>query len=166
MVLEETVSGEEFEALIEPIIPNDFKAIKKDKVRFNSFNWNLYKNKEVYKLRLATDESILGLMCLIDHPGDGINAIEIELLEIGADNRGGKKKLANIAGCLIAFACRESFKRGYEGWVFLVPKTSLLEHYTAKYGFTHVPIKTPDRPEGFMELNPSRSLRLIKKYLG
>ncbi|MHA4811486.1 hypothetical protein ACX0G9_25525 [Flavitalea flava] len=165
MVLEDTLSGEKFEAIIESMTSKDFIAIKKDKARFNSFNWNVYKNKGLYKLGLATDETILGLMCLVDHPGEGINAVEIELLEVGADNRRGKKKLANIAGCLIAFACRESFKRGYEGWVFLIPKTFLLEHYPTKYGFTHVPIKTPDRPVGFMELSTSSSLRLIKKYL-
>ena len=68
-------------------------------------------------------------------------------------------------GCLIAFACREAFKRGYEGWVFLLPKTYLVQHYPSKYGFTHVPIKTSERPEGIMELNTSSSLRLIKKYL-
>ena len=165
MVLEDTSSGEKFEAVIEPMIADDFKAVKKDKTRFNSFNWNAYRNKEVYKLRLTADETILGIMCLVDHPGDGINAIEIELLEVGADNRRGKKKLAHIAGCLIAFACRESFKRGYEGWVFLIPKTYLVEHYPAKYCFIHVPIRTPDRPEGFMELNTSGALRLIKRYL-
>jgi hypothetical protein len=165
MELEDTSTAEKFEALIEPLTANDFKVIKKDKSRFDKFDWNVYKSKEVYKLRLAADETILGLMCLIDHPGEGINAIEIELLEVSADNRRGKKKLAHIAGCLIAFACRESFKRGYEGWVFLVPKTYLLQHYPAKYGFTHVPIKTPARPEGIMELNTSNSLKLIKKYL-
>lgn len=165
MVLEDMVSGEKYEAVIEPMTANDFKAVKKDKIRFNSFNWNAYKNKEVYKLRLTSEETILGLMCLIDHPGEGINAVEIELLEVDASNRRGRKKLAHIAGCLIAFACRESFKRGYEGWVFLIPKTYLIEHYPSKYGFTYVPIKTPDRPEGFMELNTSSSLKLIKKYL-
>ena len=165
MVLEDTSSGEKFEAVIEPMTVNDFKAVKKDKIRFDSFNWSKYKNQEVYKLRLVTDEPILGIMCLVDHPGEGINAIEIELLEIAADSRRGKKKFAHIAGCLIAFACREAFKRGYEGWVFLIPKTYLLRHYPAKYGFTHVPIKAHGRPEGIMELNTSSSLRLIKKYL-
>ncbi len=165
MVLEDTSSGEKFEAAIEPMTANDFKVVKKDKIRFDSFNWSKYKNQEVYKLRLVTDEIILGIMRLVDHPGEGINAIEIELLEVAADNRRGKKKFAHIAGCLIAFACREAFKRGYEGWVFLIPKTYLLQHYPAKYGFTHVPIKAPGRPEGIMELNTSSSLRLIKKYL-
>ena len=165
MVLEDVSNGEELEAVIEPMTPDDFKTVKKDKVRFNSFNWNAYKNREVYKIRLASEDTILGLMCLKDHPADGVNAIEIELLEVGVDNRRGKKRLANIAGCLIAFACRESFKRGYEGWVFLVPKSYLLKHYSSKYGFIHVPVKTQERPEGFMELNTSNSLRLIKKYL-
>jgi hypothetical protein len=165
MQLEEVSSGEKFEAIIEPMTPKDFKAIKKDKIRFDSFDWNAYKNNEVYKLRLAADETILGLMCLIDHPGEGINAVEIDLLEVSVENRRGKMKLAPIAGCLIAFACRESFKRGYDGWVFLTPKTYLLDHYPSAYGFTHVPFKTQDRPDGFMELNTGASLKLIKKYL-
>lgn len=165
MVLEDVSSGEKYEAVIEPMTAYDFKTIKKDKARFNSFNWTVYKSREVYKIRLASEETILGLICLEDHPADGVNAIEIELVEVSADYRQRKKRLANIAGCLIAFACRESFKRGYEGWVFLVPKSYLLKHYSSKYGFIHVPIKTPERPEGFMELNTSNSLRLIKKYL-
>jgi hypothetical protein len=165
MVLEDTSTGEKSGTLIEPVTANDFKIIKKDKARFGLFNWNAYRKHEVYKLRLATEENILGLMCLIDHPPErGINALQIELLEVSAENSRGKKKLAHIAGCLIAFACRESFKRGYDGWVFLVPKTYLLQHYQAKYGFTHVPIKTWG-PEGFMELNTAGSLKLIKKYL-
>jgi len=66
MVLQEILSGEKYEAIIEHMTPNDFKTIKKDNARLDSFNRNIYKNKEVYKLRLATDETILGLMCLID----------------------------------------------------------------------------------------------------
>jgi hypothetical protein len=56
-------------------------------------------------------------MCLVDHPGDGINAVEIELLEVAADHRRGKKKLANIAGCLIAFACCESIYSAYKSQI-------------------------------------------------
>ncbi|TDW97437.1 hypothetical protein [Dinghuibacter silviterrae] len=165
MVLEEISSGEQVEATIEPLNLNDFKVIKRDKSRFDSFNWNAYKSREVYKLRLVSDETILGLMCLTDHPGEGIDAIEIELLEVSLENRRGNRKFALIAGCLIAFACRESFKRGYEGWVFLKPKTYLKEHYSSKYGFVWVPIKTPSQPEGIMELNTNNSLRLIKRYI-
>ena len=44
------------------------------------------------------------------------------------------KKTGNIAGCLIAFACRESFKKGYGGFVSLMPKTELISYYK-NYGF-------------------------------
>lgn len=164
MTIEDASSAKKFEAVVEPMTSNDFKVVKKDKKRFNSFNWDAYKAKEIYKLRLAEDDTILGIMCLADHPGNGFNAIEIELLEVSVENRGKAKKMVNIAGCLIAFACREAFKRGYEGWVFLVPKTNLIVHYQAQYGFTHIPIKS--RPEGLMELNTNGSQKLIKKYIG
>jgi len=165
MVLEDISGGEKFEAITEPMTVNDYRVIKKDKTRFGTFNWNVYKAFEVYKLRLATEETILAMMCLIDHPPEkGVNALQIELLEVSADNRRAKKKLAHIAGCLIAFACRESFKRGYQGWVFLVPKTYLVKHYSAKYGFIQVPMKTWG-PEGFMESSTENSKKLIRKYL-
>ncbi len=166
MIIEDLSTGEELEALIEPVAKEDFKVISKDKIRFNAFDWNKYKGKEVYKLRLKTDQTIQGLMCLRDFPPEmGVNALEIELLEVSAENRQAGKKLSGIAGCMIAFACRESFKRGYQGWVFLIPKTYLIAHYSDAYGFVHVPLITPDRPEGIMELDTLSAHLLIKKYL-
>lgn len=154
------------EAIIEPVTSKDFKTIKKSKDRFDKFNWNQYQGEEVYKIRLQNEETILGLMCLIEHADEAINAIEIELLEVSVENMGSKKKWDNIGGCLIAFACRESFKRGHDGCIFLTPKTSLLEHYPAKYGFHHIPLKTIRRPEGLMVLYGDDARKLINKYLG
>ena len=165
MVLEDTSTGEKLEAVIEPMKSKDFKIVKRSKERFNKFDWNVYQKEEVYKIRLATDDIILGLMCLVDHTDEETNAIEIELLEASSENMGPKKKLDHIGGCLIAYACRESFKRGHDGCVFLTPKTSLVTHYPSKYGFHHMPWKTEKRPEGFMILYEDGSRRLIKKYL-
>ena len=165
MLLKDTITGEELEAVIEPVTSGDFKTIKKTKDRFNKFNWSKCQGQEVHKLRLKNDETILGLMCLIEHTDEATNAIEIELLEVSVENMGAKKKLDNIGGCLIAFACRESFKRGHDGCIFLTPKTSLLGHYQAKYGFHHIPLKTIKRPEGLMVLYEDGSRKLIKKYL-
>lgn len=165
MFIREVATGEELEAVIEPMTNEDFKAIKKSRERFNKFDRSKYQGEEVYKLRLKNDETILGLMCLIDHEDEAINAIEIELLEVSQENIGREKKLDNIGGCLIAFACRESFKRGHDGLVFLTPKTQLLEHYTSKYGFYHMPLKTMDRPEGLMILYEENSRKLIKRYI-
>ena len=69
-----------------------------------------------------------------------------------------------VGGCLIAFACRESFKRGYEGWVFLVPKTNLIEHYHSNYGFLHVRSSSTTRPNGIMTLNGKASQKIITDY--
>ena len=146
-------TGEKTEATIAPLTNPDFKVIQKNKSAFNKFNWTNYRGEEVYKITLKNDDNILGLMCLIDHKDEATNAIEIELLEVGEENIGSEKKLDNIGGCLIAFACRESYKRGHDGVVFLTPKTQLIEHYCSKYGFYHMPIKNPQRPEGLMILS-------------
>lgn len=165
MFIKDVATGETLEAVIEPMTNKDFKAIKKGKDRFNKFDWSEYQGEEVYKLRLKSDDTILGLMCLIDHEDEATNAIEIELLEVSEENIGSEKKLDNIGGCLIAFACRESFKRGHDGVVFLTPKTQLLKHYPLKYGFHHMPLRTVQRPEGLMILSEVNSRKLIKKYL-
>ncbi len=165
MVVKNIATGEELEAVIEPVTTMDFKVIKKNKEQFDKFLWEEYKDQEVYKLHLKDEETILGLICITDHTDLSIDAIEIRLLESSAENIGIDKKIDFIGGCLIAFACREAFKRGHEGCVFLVPKTELIEHYSAKYGFQHFPISTAERPEGILTLFETGSQKLIKKYL-
>lgn len=172
MELEDSQTGERFEAVIELATRKDFNTIKKDTSRFDAFHWSKYAGKEIYKLRLTGEDKILGVMCIQDYPPEeGVNALEIVLLEVSAETRStkklpDKKRFLGIAGCLIAFACRESFKRGYNGWLFLIPKSYLIEHYTQAYGFRYIPLNTAARPDGFMELNTSTSIKLIKKYLG
>jgi|SRR6185312_4482777 len=165
MKVRDVESGVEFEAEIEPVSKKDFETIKKDASRFKKFNWSKYKSKEVYQLKLKNGNQILGLMCIIDHTDPQINAIEIMLLEVALEHVGSSKKIERIGGCLIAFACRESIKRGHEGFVFLIPKTDLIQHYTNHYGFEHVPIRTTQRPEGLMILYEHTSRGLIEKYL-
>jgi len=165
MVLKDAVTGKGPGAIIEPVTAKDFQVIKKSRDRFDKFEWSRYAEYEVYKIRLENDKTILGLMCLTEHTDKATNAIEIELLEVASENIGNHKKLDNIAGCLIAYACRESFKRGYDGFVFLTPKTSLLKHYRTKYGFEHFAFSTGQRPDGFMFLHDDSARKLIKKYL-
>ena len=164
MILTDCATGEDHEAVIELVTAKDLKQIKKNKDRF-TFDWNKYKGHELYKIRLKANEIILGLMCLIDHEDAATNAIEIELLEASVENTGPEKKWDKIGGCLIAFACRESFKRGHEGCVFLTPKSYLLKHYPQKYGFTYMPVKSAARPEGLMIAYDDIARKLIKQYL-
>jgi len=157
--------GELIDAVIEPMETNDFSIIKKSRDRFDKFDWSKYKSKEVYKLKLKDNDLIVGLACLIEHKDIAIDAVEIELLEVSAENIGREKMLDYIGGCLIAFACRLSFKRGHEGYVFLVPKTSLVDHYIGKYGFVYHPVKTTERPNGFMMHYDTGARRIIKEFL-
>ena len=162
MYIQDTRTGEKMEVVIEPIKLKDWRAIKRDS-NF-TFDWAKYKEREVYKLRILHEERIQGLMCIIDHDDEQTNAIEIELLEVGNENVGKTKKLDRIAGTLIAFACRESLKRGHEGYIFLTPKTELVDHYAAKYYLMYIgPIG--NNPVGLMVGEEGVARKLIKEYL-
>lgn len=163
--LKNLTTGELVDAVIEPVETKDFTLIKKSKQRFNKFDWSKYKGKEVYKLTVKENDLIVGLLCFTDHTDPGIDAIEIELLESSAENTGKGKTYDHIGGCLIAFACRESFKRGHEGCTFLTPKTSLIRHYIEKYGFIYEQIKTPGRPNGFMVHYEEGARKMITEFL-
>ncbi|PWV44852.1 hypothetical protein [Chitinophaga sp. S165] len=163
--LMDVAAGRFIDAVIEPLMVKDLTVIRKSKDRFDKFDWNKYKAKEVYKLKLKENELIVGLMCLFEHEDPTIDAVEIELLEVSAENIGKRKSFDYIGGCLIAFACRESFKRGHQGCVFLIPKTSLIDHYISKYGFKYEPIKAPGRPDGFMVHYDTGARRIIREFL-
>ena len=148
------ITGTKKEAIISLVDNKDFPIIKKSKQFI--FNWDKLQGKTIYKIVQKGNADILGLMCTTDH-GVGWDAIEIELLEVGKSNVGKGKKTDNIAGCLIAFACRESIKAGHQGWVFLTPKTDLIKHYHSKYGFVDTGLT--------MASDDINSRKLINKYL-
>ena len=131
MELIETATGNKVEAIIEPVLLGDYKIIKKSK-RFPDFNWDKEKRNEVLKIRLRDSDEILGLMSLVDFKPEFW--IKINLLQSSVGNIGADKEYDRIAGCLIAHACKEAFKRGYFGCVALEPKTELADYYREKYG--------------------------------
>jgi hypothetical protein len=90
--------------------------------------------------------------------------MEIDLLEVGADNVGKNKKIDYIAGCLIAHACRESIKRGHDGFVFLTPKARLVAHYSDHYGMDYCP-PLGSNLTGSMIADSKVALALIRRYL-
>ena len=150
-------------AVIERLAPKEFGTVRASH-RFR-FDWGQYKGLEVYKLKILADESLVGLICIIDHPIGTEDAVEVECLELSKENIGVNKQYDGITGSLIAFSCRESFKRGHEGFVFLRPKTGLIRHYIEAYGFRHFPLRTVHRPEGIMVLDGRGARNLIKKFL-
>jgi hypothetical protein len=82
-------------------------------------------------------------------------------LEVAPWNRGEEKRLDNVAGCLLAFACRFSFVFGkghYQGYLSFNSKSQLISHYQKKYGAT-------SSGGTKMFIDPLQGQRLIKQYL-
>ncbi|CAL1518809.1 hypothetical protein [Chitinophaga sp. MM2321] len=124
------------------------------KKRFD-FDWEKEEQYEVYKITVTGDNSIQGLMSLLTIAPE--LRLEIRLLESARENIGSAKVYDRIAGCLIAFACKLAFKRGFGGFVSLVPKTELIAHYIAKYNFF---------PQGkHLAIDGDASFTLITEYL-
>jgi hypothetical protein len=130
MYIIEVCSGACKEVVIKVVEPSDFALLTKKRY---SFNWHsLKKSATIYKLSIAGEKDILGVMALIDHPNE--YRIEIKLLASSLENRGRSKKYERIAGCMIAFACDLAGKKYNEhACVSLVPKTTLFNHYKQKY---------------------------------
>lgn len=110
----------------------DYREIKKSG-QFE-FDWSEEKDYQVFKLINAHSEEILGLVSIIDYPEE--LRIHINLIENSINNQGEKKNIEGVAGCLLSWAIKISFEKGYEGFTSLVPKTRLINHYVNYYGFS------------------------------
>jgi hypothetical protein len=150
-------SGEEFEAVIGRATESDLRRVKRE--RTFGFDWTQYGNCEVYKLTRKAYPEILGLMAIQEKPQPGFQYVEMIAIQSSKPNIGSRKIYDNIAGCLIAYACKIAFKNGCEGYVRLQPKTALYDHYITKYGF--VPVM-----DYFLVSKSKNSRQLIEKYLG
>ncbi len=84
----------------------------------------------------------------------------MELIELAPFNIGSNKEHEKVAGCLIAFGCRESLKlnSAYKGYLTFVSKSSLIELYKSKY---HATQSIGTR----MYIDPTSGEKLIKTYL-
>ena len=81
----------------------------------------------------------------------------MHLLESAPFNKGSSKVYAGVPGNLVAFACRLSFQRGFEGNVAFLSKTQLISHYIKTLGAFHIGGRLM-----IIETNSAQSL--IEKY--
>jgi len=152
MYIIDTITGEHIPAAVSKIDLKEIALINKSK-RFD-FNWNAEKLNDVYKLAAEGISEPLGLMSLVDRPEDF--ATEIRLIAVSKDNKGKERRYDRIAGSMIAFACKESFAAGYNGFICLKPKTLIKDHYREKYNLQSTKL--------FLVSEGSNSLDLIKAY--
>ena len=124
-----------------------------------TFNWSkAYKINatSIYGLKELSTDKIHGLVQLIENDG----MLIMELIELAPCNIGSDKEYENVAGCLIAFGCREALKlnTAYKGFLTFVSKTSLVDLYRTKYHATQT-LGTR------MYIDPMSGEMLINKYL-
>jgi hypothetical protein len=129
--IENAISGEVFDTLIVKLTPAEGKIIKQTEWAFNWQNELKDKSKLVYKLTTASNPTIIhGLISLTDK-GDHIF---MDLIESAKFNKGKNKLYKGVAGNLVAFGCKMSFEKKYDGIVSFIAKTQLVEHYQQTLG--------------------------------
>jgi len=112
------------------------------------------KTKEVYKLTTVNNPTIIqGLLSLEDKQ----DHIFMHLLESSKFNKGKDKIYLGVPGNLVAFACKISVDKGYQGFLAFDAKTALIKHYQETLHATHF--------RGLrMFIDTNAALRLISQY--
>ena len=150
-----TISGDSFQTEVSRMTSVDLKNVTK-KNGWN-FDWKSeFKDlqKEVYKLTIVNNSSILqGLLSITieqDH-------IYMNLLESSPFNIGKDKLYEGVAGNLVAYACKASFQKGFDGFVTFTAKTNLIKHYEENLGAYHFKNQR-------MIIETESAKKLVKKY--
>ena len=150
-----TISGDSFQTEVSRLTSLDLKTVVK-KNGWN-FDWKIEFNdiqKEVYKLTIVNNSKIIqGLLSITieqDH-------IYMNLLESSPFNIGKNKLYEGVAGNLVAFACKVSFQKGYDGFVAFNAKTNLIKHYEENLGAYHFKGQR-------MIIETEAATKLVRKY--
>jgi len=130
--LEDASTGEVLFTEVLPLEKADLKIITK-KLGWK-FNWKtefVVTEKQVYKLILQNQPQVIqGLISFtieIDH-------VFMNLIETAPHNYGKNKKYYGVMGNLVAFGCKLSFEKGFEGCMAFIAKTKLIPHYEKELG--------------------------------
>ena len=133
--IENIITSDSFQTEVSLFTIEDAKKCTK-KNGWN-FDWRIElkdNKREVYKLTIVNNTSVIqGLISLsyeVDH-------IFMHLLENAPFNIGRSKMYEGVMGNLVAYACKLSFQRGYDGFVSFTAKTKLIEHYEETLGAYH-----------------------------
>jgi hypothetical protein len=127
--IENSISGETFSTLIIQI--EETKRIKKADWTFDWHSEIKDNSKSVWALTTQDNQNILqGLISITDKE----DHVFMNLIENAKFNKGKNKLYTGVAGNLVAFACKLSFEKGYDGIVSFVAKTQLIEHYSQTLG--------------------------------
>ena len=152
--IENTSTGEVFDTEIVRLTIKDISQIKKVDWQFDWASEIKDKTKEVYKLTTVNNPTIIqGLLSIEDKQ----DHIFMHLIENAKFNKNKDKVYLGVPGNLVAYACKVSVDKGYQGFLAFDAKTSLIKHYQETLYATHF--------RGLrMFIETNAALRLISKY--
>ena len=153
--IENVITGDSFQTDVSLIDKNDLKSITKKNGWL--FNWKSeYKqpDRDVYKLTIEGNPDVIqGLISITERE----DHVYMHLIESAPFNLGRNKVYLGVPGNLVAFVCRISFHRGFEGYVSFTAKTQLIDHYQKTLGAISAGGQ-------LMVINTDAALKLINKY--
>ncbi len=152
--LENTLTGEVFNTEIIRLTSAEIKQIKKADWQFDWLKELKDKTKEVYKLTTNNNPNIIQGLVSIEDKQDHIF---MHLIESAKFNKGKDKVYFGVPGNLVAFACKISVDKGFEGFLAFDAKSALIKHYQESLNATHF-----RRLRMFIE--PGAALKLISQY--
>jgi hypothetical protein len=152
--IENSISGDSFKTEVLPIAITELKKLKKADWVFDWKKEGQDPAKQVYKLVIQDNPTIIQGMVSIEDKGDHIF---MHLIESVKFNRGAKKLYIGVPGNLVAFVCKISFNRGYDGFVSFESKTRLVDHYKKSLGAFVIAGR-------LMAIDTVSALRLVDKY--
>ena len=133
--IQNTITGDSFQTEVSLFTTDDAKKCTK-KNGWN-FDWKseLKDNKkEVYKITIVNNSNIVQGLVSLSNEGDHVF---MHLLENAPFNIGKNKMYEGVMGNLVAYACKLSFQRGFDGFISFTAKTKLIEHYETALGAYH-----------------------------
>jgi hypothetical protein len=152
--IENIVTGETFDTEIVQLTEKDRRLLKKTDWQFDWKSELLDKSKFVFKLTTVNNPTIIQGLLSIEDKDDHIF---MHLIESAKFNKGKQKIYLGVPGNLIAFACKFSVDRGYEGFLAFDAKTTLIKHYIEKLGARHFRGQR-------MFIETQAALKLISRY--
>ncbi len=153
--IENRLTGDSFSTNIIHLTKADLKTVTKKNGWV--FDWKYELNqpeREVYKLTIEENPTIIqGLISIevrFDH-------VYMHLIESSPLNKGHEKVYEGVPGNLVAYTCRLSFQRGFEGNVSFISKTQLINHYNKTLGALHAGNR-------LMIIETRAALQLVNRY--
>ena len=152
--IENILTGEVFDTEIVRLTRVDTTKIKTSEWQFDWHKEFKDKTKETYKLTTVNNPTIIQGLISIEDKQDHVF---MHLIESAKFNKGKTKVYLGVPGNLVAFACKVSVDKGYEGFLAFDAKSVLIKHYEQSLHATHF--------RGLrMFIETSAALKLISQY--